>query len=115
MIPLPAAWVARFDDELVRWDACRAAWRSLEVGRLRVENDHSDVEYDEQVLMGILIAAQRSAGLIAEVLDRDREGPPGSVDDYSYAGPSGDGVLVPRPPGFAQLSAEDWDGQEPTP
>lgn len=64
---LSASFVERLEAHLRMWDECVAAWRVLDVGGLRIPNDHSDLQYDARVLAQLREVSEAIRALTAEV------------------------------------------------
>jgi hypothetical protein len=64
---LSASFVERLEAQLRVWDECVAAWRVLDVGGLRIPNDHSDLQYDARVLEQLGEVSDAIKALMAEI------------------------------------------------
>jgi hypothetical protein len=67
LTPLPQTWIERFDSQLRAWAEWVDSWRCLDVGGLRITNDHSDAQYDLTVLRQLSTVAHLTSALLAEL------------------------------------------------
>jgi hypothetical protein len=65
---LASSFIERLDAHLRMWDECVAAWRFLDVGGLRIPNDHSDLQYDARVLAQLREVSDAIRALTAEAV-----------------------------------------------
>jgi hypothetical protein len=65
---LSASFVERLEAQLRVWEECVAAWRVLDVGGLRIPNDHSDLQYDARVLEQLGEVSDAIKALMAEIV-----------------------------------------------
>jgi hypothetical protein len=65
--PAVERWMARFETQNRHFLETVSAWQQIDVGGRKVANDHSDPEYDTQVLARIDATLARMAKLIGEL------------------------------------------------